>query len=405
MVILPYALRMKIQLQNIFYYPRIGGVETHTQYSAEYFIRHGDTATVLCSKHLPSQASEEIINGVPVTRHKDYRLFPPFSVFNPLYHVKRVESFIGNNPPDADVIWAGHPYYALASRRALPEMPVVFFHSTLYATLLKYNYKNYSALVKTGFRLWNFQNTLIENTLLSQMDAVVVLSQSRKRETLDFIKGQSRKIFVNPAGVDTEKFRPRPKDMQLMEEFRLPSDSRIILSACRLSPEKNLEWLLHAFSMIQDADTYLVIVGDGIERPHLEKLAGTLNILHRVRFAGFRDDIARFYTVADVFVLPSIYEGFGLVYLEAMASGVPCIGLKANYPDIIVATEEIIQDGVTGYCVDPQSVPDLTDKIRALLFNPDLRRTMSVQARDLCQKKYTWDQHILTMQEIMRGVI
>jgi len=396
---------MIIQFQNIHYDPIIGGVETHLKYSAEYFIKYGDVAKVLCTQPLQSSPSEEIINGVSIIRHPDYRLPIPFSVLNPMFHVTKVESYLKNNPVDVDVIWAGHPYYALASKKALPEIPIIFFQSTLYAVLLKYNHQNDSSLVKVGFKLWNFQNILIEKKVLSNIDSVVVLSQMRKRETIDFTKCQIDNFFVNPPGVDIEKFKPRSKDVQLMNEFRLPYNSNIILTACRLSPEKNLQTLIRAFSMIQDEKTYLIIVGDGPERSYLEKLAIILNIKHKIRFAGFRTDIERFYSITDLFVLPSIYEGFGLVYLEAMASGVPCIGLKAKYPDIIVATEEIIQEGLTGYCVDPYSISDLKDKICAILFDVELRNAMSSHARNKCVNYYTWDRHILKMKEIIKRII
>jgi len=397
---------MKIQLQNLSYYPEIGGVETHIQYSAEYFTKYCDITSILCAKHLPTLAFEEIINGVKVIRHPDYRLPAPFSVLNPMYHVKKVKSYLKNNLPDVDVIWAGHIYYALASKQALPEIPIIFFQSTLYEVLLRHNYKNLSPLEKVGFKLWNFQNKLIEKNVLSNMNAIVTLSQMRKRETIDYYnKCQINKIFVIPPGVDIEKFKPRPKEMQLMEEFRLPHESKVILTACRLSPEKNLKILIRAFSMIPDDKTYLIIVGDGVERPGLEKLANSLNVMHKIRFAGYRTDIERFYSIADVFVLPSIYEGYGLVYLEAMASGVPCIGLKSDYPNIIVATDEIIQEGVTGYCVDPYSIIDLTEKICAILFDSELKYNMSLYARNLCVSNYTWDQHILQMKEIIKGII
>ena len=78
---------------------------------------------------------------------------------------------------------------------------------------------------------------------------------------------------------------------------------------------------------------------------------------------GNRADVERFYSIADVFVLPSTYEGFGQVFLEAMASGVPCIGLSSDYPNIIVACDEIIRDGRTGYLADPYSIDVLAEKI------------------------------------------
>lgn len=125
--------------------------------------------------------------------------------------------------------------------------------------------------------------------------------------------------------------------------------------------------------------------------------------IKRVRFTGFRNDVQRFYSIADVFVLPSTYEGFGQVFLEAMASGVPCIGLKSNYPDIIVASDEIIINGKNGYLADPYSYDDLADKISSIILDPDLNNSMKDNARKICENSYSWDIHTENLLNIINS--
>jgi glycosyltransferase involved in cell wall biosynthesis len=101
-----------------------------------------------------------------------------------------------------------------------------------------------------------------------------------------------------------------------------------------------------------------------------------------------------FYGLGDLFVLPSTFEGFGIAILEAMACGLPCIGLKADYPRVITATEEILEDGVTGFAVPPDDVKALAERLDALLADETLRRRMGAAAQAECRTRYTWTRHV-----------
>jgi glycosyltransferase involved in cell wall biosynthesis len=191
-----------------------------------------------------------------------------------------------------------------------------------------------------------------------------------------------------------ERFAPSSEVTTVHEELGIPSDAKIILTVCRLAPAKNVSHLIRAFSLLQSTDTYLVIVGDGPRRARLESLAQQLGAADRVRFVGWQSDTVRFYQSADVFVLPSTYEPFGQVLLEAMACGVPCIGLKSNYPEVITASEELIRDGVTGYHISPSSVDDLTLAIQRFTSDPVLRQEMGAKAREMCAREYSWSRCI-----------
>jgi phosphatidylinositol alpha-1,6-mannosyltransferase len=157
-----------------------------------------------------------------------------------------------------------------------------------------------------------------------------------------------------------------------------PTGEAVILTVSRLEREdrrKGVDRLIEAFSAVLERipGATLRIVGDGTDRERLERLATSLDLQHRVRFLGAVDDatLKRVYATSDVFALPSVQEGFGLVYAEAMAHGLPCV-IAAD-----TAAAEAVEVGVTGLAVASDSVEDLADAIAALLTDQERWRRMS----------------------------
>jgi glycosyltransferase involved in cell wall biosynthesis len=120
-----------------------------------------------------------------------------------------------------------------------------------------------------------------------------------------------------------------------------------------------------------------------------------------ITFVGIRKDVERLYAPADIFVLPSKYEAFGQVILEAMAAGLPCIAFKRVLPEYQVASEEIIEDGVTGFCVDPFSKDELRDRLLYLIDHPDVRKKMGKMGRKACQTRFTWEGHVTRVLKLV----
>lgn len=394
---------MKIQLQNTRFYPATGGIENYLYYAAETLLKKKHKPTILCSKHLPDLPMKDIYENIEVIRYPAYHLSKPLFAFNLLYYEIRLQEFIRNNSNGVDIIWARHPYCTYASCKALPKIPIIYIQATVWPYYLRYASKKINVFRKAFFQVQNLQDYLIEKRAMEMCNKIVVLSKIRMQEISDFYKFSKEKFDVVPPGIDLDRFKSREKDMRLLIELNLPKSANIILSVCRLDPGKNVEMLIKAFAKINVNDTYLVVVGDGSERLYLEILAKKLNIDNKVKFAGFRKDVERFYSIADVFVLPSIYEGFGHVYLEAMASGVPCIGLRSDYPRVIVASEEIIRDCRTGYLADTYSIEDLSEKVEKIISDEKKKEKMSEEAQKICKKEYSWDRHIERILELSRA--
>jgi len=141
----------------------------------------------------------------------------------------------------------------------------------------------------------------------------------------------------------------------------------------RLDSQKGYDVLLR--SLAASDGVGCVIVGDGPERERLERLAASLGIAQRVAFEGWQSDARDFLTTFDVFVLPSRFEGFPLVLLEAMLAGLPVVATDVG------SVAEAVQDGETGLLVPPDDVQALNEALHTLLDDPDLRRKLGDAGR------------------------
>ena len=163
---------------------------------------------------------------------------------------------------------------------------------------------------------------------------------------------------------------------------------------------KGHDELIMAWKAVRDRipGATLVIAGDGDDRPRLELLAQSAGVGRDVQFAGFlpREGLDEEYARASLFAMPSRGEGFGLVYLEAMAHGLPCVGSTAD------AAGEVIVHGQTGVLVEPGNADALAGHLIELLSNPDVLRTMGHAGRARLHEQFTYEtfrQRLVTVIE------
>jgi glycosyltransferase involved in cell wall biosynthesis len=184
------------------------------------------------------------------------------------------------------------------------------------------------------------------------------------------------KIFHAPYTVDNERFQAQagallPQRASLRRLAGLPEDKPVILFCGKLQPYKRPMDLLAAYAMLPpELGASLVFVGDGPLRQELERFAGQYD-LERVRFAGFRNqsELPGYYALADVLVLPSGFEQWGLVVNEAM-----CFGLPVIVSDRVGCARDLVRTGRNGYTFVAGDVPDLADRLARMLSRDDLRR-------------------------------
>ena len=172
---------------------------------------------------------------------------------------------------------------------------------------------------------------------LKEFDHVIAVSNDLKDKILTDFGVEESRISVIPNGIDSAKFRHT--DGRVARRHCLLEDGkRYVLTVSRLSVEKGLEYLLRAIGKLHSTDTELVIIGEGPLRARLVSLAAELGIEDRVRFLGVlgHAEICAWYNAADVFCLPSLWEGCPNVVIEALACGTPVVASRVGgIPDLV----------------------------------------------------------------------
>jgi D-inositol-3-phosphate glycosyltransferase len=214
-----------------------------------------------------------------------------------------------------------------------------------------------------------------ETRIVGSADRIVAANVVERAELLRDYAARASRVATIPCGVDTDLFVPGDR---AEARRRLELDDRpVLLWVGRLAPIKGLDTLLDAVARLRAAgqDARLLIVGGDADEPAngheawLRQRIGVLGVGDAVRFVGPQPQgvLPLYYAAADVTVLPSYYESFGMVALEAMACGSPVIASRVGG---LVTT---VRDGVTGFLVPDSDVAALADRIESLLADPDLR--------------------------------
>ncbi|MFH8120407.1 MAG: glycosyltransferase family 4 protein [Candidatus Aenigmatarchaeota archaeon] len=239
----------------------------------------------------------------------------------------------------------------------------------------------------------------IEKKLIESSSASIAVSNNLKENLTKKAKIEENKIKVIYNGVDTEFFYPRPKSVELIKKLGL-EDSFTILFVGRIAPAKGLEFLIHAIKELKHLPLKALIVGPfrymfgenqktgeiSNYAKMLLELVDKLDLKEKIIFTGAipRNDLPKYYSVADLFVLPSVYEAMPIVLLEAMACGKPLIGSNVG------GIPELVKDGYNGFIFKPGDYKDLSNKIRVIFEDKDLRRNFGMRSRELAEKEFSW---------------
>jgi len=211
--------------------------------------------------------------------------------------------------------------------------------------------------------VWNF----MVRFFCRYSDRIVVASEGIKEECITEYKAERKKVVTINNSVDAQSVG-RFSGESIDEESS--PDHFVISTAGRLSAEKNIAVLLNAFALMRrDLKAKLWIVGDGPERPYLESLAASLNIMDDIVFWGFQKNLYKFIQKSDIFVHTSLFEGFGNIILEAMACGVPVIATDCPF-----GPREIINNGENGILVPVSDEGALAKALKIVLENKEARK-------------------------------
>ena len=233
-------------------------------------------------------------------------------------------------------------------------------------------------------------------------DLIIVDTDAVRKYGIVHHIAEPAKIITVNMGIDLARFDPDVWSGQgLRGEFSLGPSTPLIVCVARLVPDKGLECLLEAAALVVGSrpECKFLIAGDGPLRKRLLDEAVELGIEDSVIFAGFRDDVPRVLAAADLFVLPTLREGFGVVFAEAMAMGVPVVGSKM--PPIT----EVVKDGETGILVPPNQPRLFAEAILSLLEDEAKRREMAQAARARVQALFDERSNFERMESLYQDLL
>jgi len=235
-----------------------------------------------------------------------------------------------------------------------------------------------------------------EREVMQWSDRIIAATPLEREQMVRYYGADPGKISVVPAGVDTELFHPRDR-AEVRRELGLPDlDTPILLFVGRIERLKGLDTLLESVAVVSRTcsgkNLKVLIVGGGgqteeenAELHRIVQLHRDLNLEDQVEFVGSKPQemLPLYYSAADITIMPSHYESFGLVAVESMASGTPVIASNVG------GLSFTVKDGETGFLVPEENHFALAEQVHTLLKNPELRLRMGEQAAQHALQ-YSW---------------
>ena len=364
---------MKALIVSKYFYPSRGGVESNAFYVARELVKRGVEVTVLASGET---RSTEKIKGIRVVR------LPTWFTF-------------GNAPISPGIFWQilGEDFDVINLHEPNPPQNFLAYLALLFKrkpVVVTYH----SDIVPYSFQISLFKFfyvDIFQRYFLFRRAKRIMPTSPNYIEMSDILPHFRYKLSVVPNGVDLSVFKPK----------NIRHSGKRILFVGRLIYYKGLQYLIKAMPEILEKapDAKLVIVGDGPLKSEWKALAKRLKVDRNIEWLGGMDDkgMIKEYQKCDVFVLPSIYktEAFGIVLLEAMACGKPCVGTN------ISGTEYVLDD--SGIAVDPEDEEQLSTAVVRVLKNRKLAAEMS--RKGLAKiKDFDWPKIAEKVLYIYKGV-
>jgi L-malate glycosyltransferase len=200
-----------------------------------------------------------------------------------------------------------------------------------------------------------------------RIDHLVSISESTKRAMARYDNFPSRRIQVIRNGIDCTLLNPHIDLQQLRRSLGIGPVTRVVGTASRLEPIKNIPMMLRAFLKVLERcpDAVLLIAGEGSAGEKLQEFAAQLGITQKVCFLGLRSDLPALFSLIEVFLLVSFTEGISITLLEAMGSGVPAVVTRVG------GNPEVVLEGVTGRTVEVGDDAGLAERVLEILENPE----------------------------------
>jgi glycosyltransferase involved in cell wall biosynthesis len=240
-----------------------------------------------------------------------------------------------------------------------------------------------------GWSFHNDQSPLVrrlrilgERWITARSKVNISVSASNRQSGLDNIPGLQAVVINN--GIDQQKFSPYRIFTNVREELNIPADALLVLFIARFTAHKQPLTLIRAFrqALASLPQLHLLMVGDGDQKAEGLQLVQELGMEGSVNFQAFRQDVPDVLAAADIFVLPSLWEGLPIGLLEAMAMGKAVIATEVD------GTKEVVQPGENGLLVEPGNIEALAEALIKLGSDPELRKGLKQKAQDTVRQQF-----------------
>jgi len=357
---------MRIGMMTDVYKPHVSGITNYISLNKQYLEKAGHEVFIFTFGDLDYADDEARVvrsPGLPLTDTGYYLSFR---------YSRRAKALLQT----MDLVHVHHPF--LSGRLALNycrpvRIPIVFTNHTRYDLYAQ----AYLPLLPE-----EFSDTFLQTYMPPFCQAVdLVISPSAGMGEVLKKLGVSTPIEIIPNGVDLQLFQVACEDCR--KDFGFSEQDILLIYSGRLGPEKNLDFLIRAFSGTAEVikNTHLLIVGGGPEEEALKQTAALTGAASRIHFTGMLpyDELPRALAMCDIFVTASVTEVHPLSVIEAMATGLPVLGIHS------VGVGDTVEDGVTGY-LSSQDQAAFAAFLARLCLDGDLRRRMGAAAQKISQK-------------------
>ena len=380
-----------------------GGLNVYVREVANAFSDRGIATDVFTRRQSPDEPAVEPLAALsrviylPAGRGLDkYSLYDQVPDF-----ARQIEGFAAREGVTYDLLFS---HYWLSGEVACilrPQLGLGWAHIAHTLGLVK------NQTLAAGARPEPALRIRVEGEIAQQADLLIASTPDESAELINAYGADASRVFVVPPGVDLSVFQPIDRDEARRKIGYGPG--RLLLFVGRLERLKGVEVAIRALALLRDRnhdDVRLLILGEDSrdaeesEKDRLRAIATELGVRDRVEFLGSvaHHELPYFYSAADLCVMPSYSESFGLVGLEAQACGRPVVGSD------VTGLRSVVRDEVSGYLVAGHDPATYADRIGRLLDDPDLARQMGLRGRLLAQR-FSWTRTADRLQELFEGVV
>lgn len=362
---------------------RAAGSHVYHNQLARRLAARGHRVSVVCLASEPEVASCAEITEIAPRRYDQSRFL--WRVATVCRYLECARALRAANLAPPDMVIGGEHLFLKAHFHRFPRTPWIYLPHALSVSEEIRHCHFPPVLHSTSLLLYRH----LQRWALQRSSCTMRFTVSAS-EFLDRAYGSrfGSRFVVNPMGVDIPQMHSRPGGSAVPR----------LLAVGRLTHVKGFDIALNSLAQLKHLPWRLNIMGDGELRTQLERFAVAAGIGDRVTFLGHRGDPSPWYTQSDLLLFPSRSESLGLVALEAMSFGVPCLAFRADDERFVNVNEEIIDHGRTGLLA--RNEVDFRDTLGTMLQSVESLARLGGAARNEVAEKYSWNRHLLRYETL-----